>query len=483
MLAGVDLQNLRRLEPTDLVYDSRLATPGCLFFCISGEKDDGHRYAADAVAAGAVAVVCERPLDLDVPQLVVPSAREAMSGMASEFYRDPSRDLTLIGITGTNGKTTTAYLIHSIARAAGDPGGLIGTIETRIGDEVHAGARTTPESADLQRSLRKMADARVRVCAMEVTSEGIAAGRVEGTWFSLAMFLNLTQDHLDFHVTMENYYSAKKTLFDPARCGRALINIEDPWGERLCNEVGVESSTFGLGRGDLVAERLQTGPGGSRFIASGLGMELEVEVNMPGLFNAANALAAAGAAHLAGLPADAIVKGLSDLRRVPGRFEMVEESQDFSVIVDYAHTPNALVNALAGARGIAELKQGRLIVVFGCGGDRDAAKRPLMGEAAARGADVVLVTSDNPRSEDPESIIRQIEKGITVAPPPGGYLAIAGRAEAIEAALAEAKPGDVVLIAGKGHETGQQFADRTVPFDDRQVASELLRRMVGGSYK
>jgi len=477
------------LQVTDLAYDSRTALPGSLFFCRAGQVDDGHRYAGDAVAAGAVALVCERPLAPPVPQLVVADAREAMNALAAPFFGHPSRELTLVGVTGTNGKTTTAYMLEAIFTAAGSPAGLVSTVETRLPGWSAAGSRTTPESTDLQRLLRRMVDAGVRHCAMEVTSIGLVQGRVEGTSFAVSIFTNLTQDHLDYHGDLDSYYQAKRLLFTDRQTAQALVNADDPYGDRLLGEIeGLPAASFGLdNEADVRATAIVAGTWGSRFRARGriAGRELDevIEVNLPGRFNVANALGAAAAAAAVGVAPDAIVEGLRSLRRVPGRFDLVDEGQDFSVVVDYAHTPDALARLLTAARELLVVPPGgpapSVIAVFGSGGHRDRAKRPLMGTAAAERADLVYVTSDNPRGEDPEAILADIEAGIAPAPPRLGHHLLADRTEAIGAALRAAGPGDVVVIAGKGHERTQDFGDRAVSFDDAEVAAGILRSMAG----
>ena len=509
-----DVPDISRVPIADLAYDSRAAGPGTLFFCLPGAADDGHRWAADAVRAGAVALVCERPLAAEVPQLLVASARTAMNQLAAPFFGHPSRQLTLAGVTGTNGKTTTAYMLESIfhAAAAGDTGrgagtGLVGTVETRIrrGGSAHSvrATRTTPESIDLQRLFRRMVDEGVTACAMEVTSIGLRQGRVTGAELGAAIFTNLTQDHLDYHGDLESYYRSKRALFTheylPGEHAFALVNADDPYGARLAAEVSREQPslrrlTFGLASGahatvepEVQGVEVRAGAGGSlvRIVAPpgevlAEGMDQAVRVRLPGLFNVANAMAAAVCARGLGVAPEAIGEGLEALDRVPGRFELIDEGQDFAVVVDYAHTPDGLARVLAAARDLTDGARspsgaaGRVIAVFGCGGDRDRSKRPLMGRAAAEEADLVYVTSDNPRSEDPAAILAGIEEGIAPAPPPLGYRLVVDRAEAIAGAIAEARPGDVVVIAGKGHETTQAFADRVIGFDDIGVARSVL---------
>jgi UDP-N-acetylmuramoyl-L-alanyl-D-glutamate--2,6-diaminopimelate ligase len=428
---------------------------------------DGHDFAAEAVANGAVALVVERPLELEVPQLVVGDARRAMGVAADEFFERPTEKLSLAGVTGTNGKTTTAFLLYSILAAGGRRPGLLGTIESRVGGERRPALRTTPEAIDLQRSFREMLDGGDRSCALEATSHGSELGRLDRVRFSALVFTNLTQDHLDFHGTIERYFDAKRRLFTEER-PPAAINVGDPYGRRLAEELQGHDRlvTFGFADdAELRPESLYLGPRGARFTTDGL----ELETRLRGRFNVENVLGAVAAARLLGIEDDAIARGVRELRGVPGRFEAVDEGQPFAVLVDYAHTSDSLENVLRTARDLA---QNRLICVFGCGGDRDRGKRPLMGRIASELADLAIVTSDNPRSEEPDSIIGEIVAGAA-----GDVEVEPDRREAIARAIDAAQEGDVVVIAGKGHEQGQQFADRTVPFDDRDVAREALRRL------
>jgi UDP-N-acetylmuramoyl-L-alanyl-D-glutamate--2,6-diaminopimelate ligase len=478
-------------EVTDLAFDSRRTSPGSLFFCRRGLIDDGHRHAPAAVAAGAVALVVERELDLEVPQLLVEDARRAMNGLAAPFFGHPSRSLAVAGVTGTNGKTTITYMLEAILAAAGQRSGIIGTVEARFAGGSIPGSRTTPESADLQRLLRRMVDAGVAFCAMEVTSVGLDQGRVDGTEFAVCVFTNLTQDHLDYHGDLESYYRAKRALFLPGRTGLALINVDDPYGVRLVSELqDVPAVTYALDAPadlrarDVAAARPGSGFGSSFRLEGAIAdqvLDLPVRLRIPGRFNVANAMAAGGAAAALGVPADAIAEGLGALPRIPGRFDLVEEGQDFAVVVDYAHTPDGLARVLAAARDLSQPDgtHARVVAVFGCGGDRDRSKRPLMGRAAAEHADLVYITSDNPRGEDPEAIMAEIEAGIAGSPPQLGYHLVPDREEAIALAIAGARRGDVVVIAGKGHETTQSFGDRVVDFDDRSVAVASLRRRAG----
>ena len=466
-LAPVEVVGRTPVDVTDLAYDARDAGPGSLYFCVPGSRADGHDFAPEAVANGAVALVVQRPLELPVPQLVVEDARRAMPVAADEFFARPTEELEVAGVTGTNGKTTTAFLLYAILAAAGRRPGLLGTIESRVGGERRPAIRTTPEAIDLQRTFREMLDAGDLSAAVEATSHGSELGRLDRVRFSALVFTNLTQDHLDFHGTLERYFDAKRRLFTEAR-PPAAVNVADEHGRRLAQELRGHNElvTFGLvDDAELRPEELELGPRGARFRAGGI----ELETRLRGRFNVENVLGAVAAARLLGIDDDAIAYGVRELRGVPGRFEAVDEGQPFAVLVDYAHTPDSLENVLRTARDLA---QNRLICVFGCGGDRDRGKRPLMGRIATDLADLAIVTSDNPRSEEPEAIIAEILDGA------GSEAEVeADRREAIVRAVATAGEGDVVVIAGKGHEQGQQFADHTIPFDDREVASDALRRL------
>ena len=463
------------LEVADLAYDSRSVGPGHLFFCIPGTRSDGHDHAAAAVAAGAVALCVEHRLPIDAPQIVVSDTRRAMPRVAARYFGDPAASLTVLGVTGTNGKTTTVLLLDAIARAAGHKTALIGTIETRIGDDVRPGVRTTPESLDLQRLFAEMRDAGVGTVAMEVTSHALVLHRVEAVPFASVGFTNLSQDHLDFHPTMEDYFAAKTSLFRAGRASKGATNIDDPYGRKLLDASEVECIGFGTSDdADVRALDVKLEPSGTTIAMATPAGELRVSTRLVGHFNASNCLGAAAVALQAGIGLDAIAAGLEGLSAVPGRFESVDAGQPFSVVVDYAHTPDSLDNVLRAARPLADAHGGKVLCAFGCGGDRDRGKRPLMGAVVARLADVAVVTSDNPRSEDPEAIIGEILQGFDAARPSGPDATLPDRREAIRWLLGAARPGDVALIAGKGHEAGQQFADRTIPFDDRMVARELL---------
>src|SRR5579864_1099245 len=408
------------VQVLDLVYDARHATPGSLFFCVPGEHADGHDFAPQAVANGAVALVVERPLAVDVPQVVVRDARAAMPVAADEFFGRPTEELQVAGVTGTSGKTTTSFLLYAILAAAGRRPGLLGTIEARVGGERRGVARTTPEAIDLQRTFREMLDVGDRSCAMEASSHASELHRLDRVRFSVLVFTNLSQDHLDFHGDMESYFRAKRRLF--ADGVPAVVNVADEYGRRLAAELP-DAITF------------------SGHDAAALG---GVEVKLRGRFNVENALGALFAARALGIADDAIKRGIESVRGVPGRFETVDEGQPFTVIVDYAHKPDALEKVLRAAR---ELAQGRVIAVVGAGGDRDAGKRPLMGKLASELADVAIVTSDNPRSEDPQAIIDAIVAGAT-----SDVDVVPDRAAAIGRAVEAAREGDVVVIAGKGAE-------------------------------
>jgi UDP-N-acetylmuramoyl-L-alanyl-D-glutamate--2,6-diaminopimelate ligase len=469
-LAPTDVVQRAPVEISDLAYDTRAVGPGALFFCVPGERHDGHAFAREAVERGAVVLVVERALELDVPQLVVADVRRAMAQAAVVFFGDPTRELEVGGVTGTNGKTTTAFLLRSILAAAGRRPGLLGTIESRIGGEQRPAVRTTPEAIDLQRAFREMLDAGDRSCALEATSHGSELGRLDGVHFSALAFTNLGQDHLDFHGTSERYFDAKRRLFVTGEPPPAAVNVGDDHGRRLADELRTLAHdpllTFGFADdADLRPEQLELDANGARLLAGGI----QLRTKLRGRFNVENVLAAVALARLLGIENDAIAAGVEALEGVPGRFEAVDEGQSFAVIVDYSHKPEALENVLRTAR---ELAPNRVICVFGCGGDRDRSKRPVMGRIAAELADVAIVTSDNPRSEDPEAIIAEVLEGA------GADLeAEPDRASAIERALALAQEGDAVVIAGKGHEQGQELADRTIPFDDREVARHVLRRL------
>ena len=452
----------------DLAYVAADVRPGALFFCVRGARADGHDFVDEAVANGAVAVVVERRLPLAVPQLVVADVRRAMALAADEFFGRPTSELQVAGVTGTNGKTTTAFLLYAILEAAGRNPGLLGTVESRIGGKSRAVVRTTPEAIDLQRSFREMLDCGNRSCAMEASSHASEFQRLACVRFAALVFTNLTQDHLDFHGTLERYFQAKRRLFVEGERPPAAVNIDDAHGRRLTADLQAAGHrqllTFGFSPdADLHPEQLELSAAGARFRVAGI----DFRTHLRGRFNVENVLGAVAAGRLLDVPDDALAAAVESVRGVPGRFEPVDEGQPFTVLVDYAHTPDSLANVLHAAR---DLTEGRVICVFGCGGDRDRGKRPLMGRIAHELADLAIVTSDNPRSEEPLSIIAEIaaQAGPAVEIEPD-------RRAAIQRAVRLARPGDTVLIAGKGHEQGQEFRDRTIPFDDREAAREALR--------
>jgi UDP-N-acetylmuramoyl-L-alanyl-D-glutamate--2,6-diaminopimelate ligase len=463
------------VEVTSLAYDNRTVIPGTLFFCVPGFTRDGHDFAPEAIVRGAVALVVQRPLGLGVPEVKVDDVRAAMAPAAARFYGDPTARLEVVGVTGTNGKTTTAFLMRALLEAGGRPAGMLGTVTSVIGGVEHDVERTTPEAIDLQRTFRRMLDAGDRACAMEVSSHALELGRADAIHFAAAIFTNLTQDHLDFHSTMEDYFRAKRRLFDAPEPGRAVINVDDSYGARLAAELG-GPVTFALDTDATYrATGVQTGLEGSRFTVHGPDGAVELSSPLRGRFNVYNVLGAFATARELGVPSARAVEAIATAGQVPGRFETIEEGQNFAVLVDYAHTPDSLENVLRAARS---LSSGRVHVVFGAGGDRDRTKRPLMGEIATRLADRVIVTSDNPRSERPEAIIDEILVGAaeTSGDTGGPVEQHVDRREAIAIVIAGAETGDVVVIAGKGHEQGQEFeGGRKVPFDDATVAREVLR--------
>jgi UDP-N-acetylmuramoyl-L-alanyl-D-glutamate--2,6-diaminopimelate ligase len=457
------------VEVTALAYDNRLVTPGTLFFCVPGFTRDGHDFAPDAVARGAVALVVQRPLGLGVPEVAVDDVRAAMAPAAATFNGDPTTALRAVGITGTNGKTTTAFIVRGLLEAAGMRTGLVGTVTAVVGGAERPMVRTTPEAIDLQRMFAEMRDAGDAAVVMEVSSHALALHRADAIHWDVALFTNLTQDHLDFHPTMEDYFLAKRRLFE-AGPEVAVINVDDPYGARLAFDfpdavrIGIDSL-----HAQIRATRIRGDASGSSFDVG----DLPLRSPLPGRFNVLNVLGAVAAVRALGVDHATIADALPRIARVPGRFEPVDEGQGFAVLVDYAHTPDSLENVLVAARPLTggDPHEGRVIVVFGAGGDRDRAKRPLMGAIACDLADIVIVTSDNPRSEDPEAIIGAILEGAGA-----GVQVEVDRRAAIERAIAAAEDGDIVVIAGKGHEQGQEFEDgRKVPFDDVTVAREALR--------
>ncbi len=482
--ARAEIEGDDAIQISSLAYDNRKAAPGTLFFCVPGATADGHDFAPAAVEAGASALVVERRLGLGVAEALVADARAAMAPAAARLNGDPTRDLRVAGITGTNGKTTTAFLVRHILERTGTQTGLLGTVKSVVGGAEAEVERTTPEAIDLQATFRAMLDAGDRACAMEVSSHALRLGRAEGIHFGVGVFTNLTQDHLDFHKDMEDYFAAKRMLFEgDGRPPVAVVNVDDEYGARLAAEIGDAYRdglvTFSASGRDAVlrAAGVEFDPSGSRFLVEGPFGEAAVDMPLPGDFNVANALAALGAATALGARGSDAAHALADADRVPGRMEPVDAGQPFAVLVDYAHTPDSLENVLAAARRLTAAP-GRVVCVFGCGGDRDRDKRPLMGGIAARLADVPVVTSDNPRSEDPAAIVAEIAAGMSAR---DDVLVEVDRRAAIRKALGLAREGDTVVIAGKGHEQGQEFeGGRKIPFDDREVARAKLAALDRG---
>ena len=456
------------VEIADLAYDSRKVEPGTLFFCVRGQKADGHEFGPRAVEDGAAALVVERELtDLAVPQLMVPDSRAAMAPLAARFWGDPTAKLRMVGVTGTNGKTTTAFLVHEILKAADFRCGLLGTVKQVVGGVEKEVVRTTPEAIELQRTFRQMLEGGDEACAMEVSSHAMTLHRADAIHFEVVLFTNLTQDHLDFHADMEDYFLAKRKLFEMSP-GTRIVNVDDPYGRRLADEFECVAFSAEGAEADYSAREVEFDAGGATFSVGGM----QLRTGLPGHFNVANALGAFAVAEAMGVGSEIAAAGLARAARVPGRFEPIDEGQGFSVLVDYAHTPDSLENVLRAAR---RLTDGKLITVFGAGGDRDRDKRPKMGRAGAELSDLTVITSDNPRSEDPEAIVAEVAAGAEAA---RELEIVVDRREAIALALGRARNGDTVVIAGKGHEQGQELeGGRKIPFDDREVAREELRRL------
>ncbi len=478
-----------------IAYDSRRVNPGDLFVAIPGTQTDGHRFLEEAVQRGAAGLVVRNLADTSVKNINAPVAmaevsdiRAALAIVTDRFYGHPSGQVRVIGITGTNGKTTCTYLTESILRAAGRSTGVIGTIAYRwdlrnqeTGQIEYPASQTTPEAPDLQGILRKMADASVEYCLMEVSSHGLSLGRVRETTFEAAVFTNLTQDHMDYHGTLEDYYQVKRSLFLDYPVGQAVVNLDDPQGVRLWSDVkkhlpGTSGITFGLtSEADVRAQGVEGDGSGQRFRVTAPEVDVSVHLRLFGRHNVSNALAATAASLALGISPEAVAEGLGQLENTPGRFERIDMGQPFLVVVDYAHTENALRHVLQTAR---EIINGRLIAVMGCGGDRDRIKRPLMGAAAAEIADHVVITSDNPRTEEPEAILADIESGILKSlPDRTRYETCVDRREAISRALKKARAGDGVIIAGKGHENYQIVEQEVFAFDDREEARQALRAL------
>jgi UDP-N-acetylmuramoyl-L-alanyl-D-glutamate--2,6-diaminopimelate ligase len=455
------------VEVDDVTHDSRSAGPGVLFVAIRGLVADGHDFVDIAAEAGASAVCVEDEARRSgLPAIVVGNTRASLGRIAAEVHGHPSERLRLVGVTGTNGKTTVTHLLESIAEAAGLPHSIIGTVGARILSEPVEVARTTPEATDFQRLLDRMVTAGVDLAAVEVSSHALALGRVSASRFRVAAFTNLSRDHLDFHGDMESYFGAKAALFDQA--DEAVVWVDDPWGLRLVDSLSVPLTSVGLRTdADVTAREVEVGFDGSRFLAQGRSGSASITLPLAGRFNVANALVAAACAEVLGITWDDIAAGIASVPSVPGRFEIVPIGRDFTVVVDYAHTPGGVTAMVAAARDILG-ETGRVIAVVGAGGGRDREKRPLMGRAAAA-ADVAVLTSDNPRTENPGAILHAVASG---AEGPGRVITEIDRRKAIRLALEEARPGDAVLVLGKGHERGQDFGKSVVPFDDRVVVAE-----------
>lgn len=475
LLKGIDyirIEGVQDIGIEDLYYDSREVTPNSLFFCIKGLTVDGHDFAPQAVAKGAKVLVLERDVDVDgdITKVFVPNSKTAMAYMAKNFYRNPTKDINFIGVTGTNGKTTVTYLVKSILEKAGQKVGLIGTISNMIGDRKMPSKFTTPESLELQKLLREMADENVDSVVMEVSSHSLALGRVEGCEYDIGVFTNLSQDHLDFHANMEEYRDAKAKLFTQSKL--AIINEDDKNGRWIKKRVPTKVFTYGIYKdADIYARELEITDRGVAFHLHTPSGSIPINLAIPGIFSIYNGLAAASICYNLGISLEIIAQGLQEVKGVDGRFELLDTGTDYSVILDYAHTPDGLENILTTAR---EFAKGRIITLFGCGGDRDHGKRPIMGEIAGKYSDLCIITSDNPRSEDPMDIIKDIVPGIEKTG--CDYTIIENRREAIEYALAQAQKDDIVILAGKGHETYQILKDKTIPFDEKQIVAEILGR-------
>lgn len=490
LIYGIDTYETRgslNLKISGISYDSRKVEPGFVFVCVEGFKTDGHNFVAAALANGASAIVAQRPVDVPegVPLVLVRDSRKALALLGAAFAGQPSRRLTMVGITGTNGKTTTTYLVEQIFKEHGYKVGLIGTIMNKIGDRILPVTNTTPESLDLQLLLKEMADSGVSHVVMEVSSHALELDRVAGVEYDTAVFTNITQDHLDFHKNMENYLEAKKKLFSGLAkfSGKhkqkyGIVNIDDCNAKSIIDATTGKVMTYGIeGPCDIKAANINLRSDGVSFYVSAPQGEIFLSLRLTGLFNVYNALAALAVGIVHEIDLESIKKALESVKGVPGRLEKVDEGQDFTVLVDYAHTPDGLENIIKAARGFA---RGRVITVFGCGGDRDRTKRPVMGEISARLSDYSVLTSDNPRTENPHFIISQIEEGVRRVVDRSRYSVIADRREAIGYALRMAQPEDVILIAGKGHETYQLINDQVLHFDDREVAGEILKELADG---
>ena len=471
----VTIVGYERNQVTNLCTDSRRVEPGALFFCIPGTRMDAHDFAPQAVEAGAVALVVQRQLDVDVPQVIVPDVRLALSYMAAEFYGRPAEKLKLVGITGTKGKTTVSFLIKSILEAAGYKTGLIGTVCSMVGEEQMPARLTTPDPVDFQRLLRRMADEQVQYVVMEVSAHAMAMRRIEGMFFQVAGFTNFTQDHLDFFGDMDTYLKAKLRLLTREKCAHVVFNADDEKVASAVRALDIPSSDIGIRvPSDIHANDIEVCERGCSYqLTFSKRFKLNIHMQLAGVFNVYNSMMAAAMCDQLGVDKSYIKEGLERLKGVPGRIELLETETPYRVILDYAHSPDALENILQTVR---ETCKGRVIALFGCGGDRDHDKRPIMGEIGGRMADYCILTSDNPRSEDPLEILSEIERGIKLTK--GAYEVIENRRMAIRRALTMARPGDVVVLAGKGHETYQEIRGVKYPFDEKLVVKELLSQLL-----
>ncbi|MCI1692277.1 UDP-N-acetylmuramoyl-L-alanyl-D-glutamate--2,6-diaminopimelate ligase [Aneurinibacillus aneurinilyticus] len=469
-----------KTEITGIEIDSRKVKPGDLFICLPGFTVDGHDFAEKAVLQGAAAILAQRSIEADVPVIYVPDTRRAMAVLGDRFFGQPTHLMKVIGVTGTNGKTTTTHLIERILEAAGHPTGIIGTIEMRIADEVREVKNTTPEALDLHRAFRWMKDKGAEYAAIEVSSHALDMGRVRGVRFATGVFTNLTQDHLDYHKTMENYLQAKGLLFsqlgneyDRERMKYAILNIDDPASETFARMTSAQVITYGIrDKADVRARDISITAMGTKLKLETFVGSIDLTLRMIGNFNVYNVLAATAACLVEGIPLETIKRTLEQVEGVRGRFERVDAGQDYTVIVDYAHTPDSLENVLKTVREFAE---GKVYCVVGCGGDRDRTKRPIMAAIAARHADIAVITSDNPRSEDPQAIIDEMIEGLVAnGINKDRYFTQVDRREAIRETIHRAGPKDVVLIAGKGHETYQILKDKTIHFDDKEEAYQAI---------
>ena len=456
------------IEISGISYDSRKTKPGDVFVAVTGFQTDGHKYLKKAEENGAVCAVCEHEVEgARIPCIIVENARKALAEMSCKFYGDPTSKLKLIGVTGTNGKTTVTYLVKTILEQNGEKVGLIGTNKNMIGDRDFHTERTTPEALEMMELFDEMVKEGCTYAIMEVSSHSLELHRVDGCRYEVGAFTNLTQDHLDFHKTMENYFHAKKKLFD--MCVHGVVNTDDEYGKRIANDCGCDVLTYGIESGDLKAENIEYGANGVKFDCGGMKIELKI----PGRFSVYNALTAIGICKRCGVSDSTIEKAMKVAHGVKGRAEVVDCGGDYTLLIDYAHTPDGLENILKSVRGFAK---GRVVVLFGCGGDRDKTKRPKMGKVAGRLADFCIVTSDNPRTEEPDAIIRDILGGMGDAM--ADYVVIENRRDAIEYAISHAKKDDVIVLAGKGHEDYQILKDKTIHFDEREIIREILGRGV-----